>query len=510
MIAIINLFFFHNDILSFVFSDPNTRNHARSKKWKDISGGDVRIFLAHLIVMGLVRKTSIESYWNNSTTVKTPFFGDYMSRNTFQSILSNLQVVDSQLDVPRNSPGHDPLFKVRPMLDMMERTFRRSFKPGRNLSFDEGCMPFRGRVRFKCYNPSKPAKFHLKLFVVTDARSGYCLGFDVYVGKDETRCAKEGQLLDPNCNQTTKVVFGLLHRSGLLEKGHHVYMDNYYTSPELFEELLYKYTFACGTVRPNRKGLPKAVTTAKIKIRNQCVFRRNASLLAFRWLEKKPVTMLSTIHSAQMVETGKVTREGQRVVKPSAIVDYCSLMGGVDLNDQLLTYYSFLRKSIKWSRKLLIHCFNMIILNGHIMNKMYGQEKLSHDDYRDNIVKYLIAEGLKSNNIPLPPKMSKKLGRHDYSDHNQKRLTEKHFPSPIPKANRGQKTPSRKCIVCNGLGDTEVPLAAKRSSYWCPDCEKVMCVHPCFEFYHTRGDYKKHACTYRLANIAIPVANSPV
>ena len=433
-----------------------------------------------------------------------------MSRNTFQSILSNLQVVDNLLDVARNRPGHDPLFKVRPFIDMMERTFRQSYKPGRDLSFDEGCMPFRGRVRFKCYNPSKPAKFHLKLFVVTDAKSGYCLGFDVYVGKDETQCAKEGQLLDDSCNQTTKVVFGLMHRSGLLDKGHHVYMDNYYTSPELFEELLYKYTFACGTVRPNRKGLPKAVTTAKIKVKYECVFRRNDSLLAFRWLEKKPVTMLTTIHPAQMVETGKVTRDGHRVVKPIAIADYCSLMGGVDLNDQLLTYYSFLRKSLKWSRKLLIHCFNMIILNGHILNKMYGKTKMSHDEYREKIVEYLLHEGLTCNNIPLPPKMSKKLGRLSVDEQNTRRLAERHFPSPIPSAEgRKRKTPSRNCFVCNNLPNTEIPLTKKRSSFWCTDCEKVMCIHPCFEFYHTERDYKTKAFAYRVGNVALPLPVTP-
>ena len=84
-------------------------------------------------------------------------------------------------------------------------------------------------------------------------------------------------------------------------------------------------------------------------------------------------------------------------------------MGGVDLNDQLLTYYSFLQKSAKWSRKLIIHMFNMVVLNAYILNKYYGTEKLSHDEYRDRIIKFLIAEGLKSYTIPLPPIMSRRI-----------------------------------------------------------------------------------------------------
>ena len=52
-------------------------------------------------------------------------------------------------------------------------------------------MPFHGRVQFRCYNPSKPVKYHIKLFEVNEARTGYCLGFDVYTGKEyPTRCAQ--------------------------------------------------------------------------------------------------------------------------------------------------------------------------------------------------------------------------------------------------------------------------------------------------------------------------------
>ena len=281
--------------------------------WRDVSEGDVKIFLAHLIAIGLVRKGNLEKYWDHGETVKTPFFGTYMGRNTFQSILSNFQVSNKDFDLPRNHPNHDPLFKVRPMIDMMDRTFLQAYKCGRDLSFDESCCPYKGRVHFYCYNPSKPSKWHLKLFEVLDAMTGYVVGFDVYTGKNKTRCALNANVMDPDSTQTTKVVVGLLQKCNLLGEGHHVYMDNYYSSPDLFWELHCKEVFACGTCQSNWKNLPKAVTKAKFKKNGECVFRRDGPLLCFKWREKKDVTLLSTIHEAVFVETGKTDREGKKL-----------------------------------------------------------------------------------------------------------------------------------------------------------------------------------------------------
>ena len=181
--------------------------------------------------------------------MKTAFFGTYMGCNTFQSIMFNLQVSDSTLDLPHNHPLHDKLVKVRPFLDMMDKNFKQSYKCGRNLSFDEGCCPFKGRLNFKYYNPSKPNKWHIKIFEVSDARTGYVVGFDIYTRKKSTECAKIAKTLDPDCTQTTKSVVGLMQKCNLVGKGHHVYLDNYYCRPELFSELHYLETFACGTVR---------------------------------------------------------------------------------------------------------------------------------------------------------------------------------------------------------------------------------------------------------------------
>ena len=67
---------------------------------------------------------------------------------TFQAILSNFQVSDGTKDLPRNHPHNDPLFKVRPLLDMMDTNFVQSYNCGRDLSFNEGCCPYKTKFRF--------------------------------------------------------------------------------------------------------------------------------------------------------------------------------------------------------------------------------------------------------------------------------------------------------------------------------------------------------------------------
>ena len=59
----------------------------------------------------------------------------------------------------------------------------------------------------------------------------------------------------------------------------------------------------------------------------------------------------------------------------------------------------------------IAHSFiNLVIVNVYILNKHYGRQKLSHDEFRDYLVKFLLDEGLKSYKIPLPPVISSKLG----------------------------------------------------------------------------------------------------
>ena len=143
----------------------------------------MKVFVAHLIVMGILKKNSLEQYWSRDSILNTPFFGHYMSRNHFQNILWNLHISDPDETNPqKGKANHDTLFLVRPMVDMMQRNFCTKYRPGKELSLDESTCPFKDRVHFKCYNPKKPNRFHIKLFMVRKPSTSYICGFEVYTG----------------------------------------------------------------------------------------------------------------------------------------------------------------------------------------------------------------------------------------------------------------------------------------------------------------------------------------
>ena len=59
--------------------------------------------------------------------------------------------------------------------------------------------------------------------------------------------------------------------------------------------------------------------------------------------------MISTIHDATIVNKGRKDRKTNiEVKKPYAVVQYNKFMKGIDRADQYLSFYSVLRKTVKW------------------------------------------------------------------------------------------------------------------------------------------------------------------
>ena len=72
--------------------NPSNRRYKRLYKWKDVNALDIKLFMAHVIVMSLVQKSAV--HWSRATLSHTLSFGKYSSCNKFQTILWHLHFND--------------------------------------------------------------------------------------------------------------------------------------------------------------------------------------------------------------------------------------------------------------------------------------------------------------------------------------------------------------------------------------------------------------------------------
>ena len=71
-------------------------------------------------------------------------------------------------------------------MDYLQQRFRALYIPECNVSLDEGLVPFKGRLSMKVYNPKKPPKYGVKLYILCEAQTGYALDFITYAGIGST------------------------------------------------------------------------------------------------------------------------------------------------------------------------------------------------------------------------------------------------------------------------------------------------------------------------------------
>ena len=96
----------------------------------------------------------------------------------------------------------------------------------------------------------------------------------------------------------------------------------------------------CGPMKANR-GIPCDLEgEGKCSKRGQSAFRRKGDVMVQVWKDKRLVRIISTIHDAKIVNTGrKDGKTNMEMKKPYAVVQYNKFMKGIDRADQYLSYY---------------------------------------------------------------------------------------------------------------------------------------------------------------------------
>jgi hypothetical protein len=167
------------------------------------------------------------------------------------------------------------------------------------------------------------------------------------------------------------------------------------------------------------------------------------------------------------------SRGAHHKIKPTTVFDYNKYKTGVDRSDQMLSYYSFARKTIKWWKKLFFHLFDLAVLNAHILHTKTNKKKITLEIFYEKVAERLLASA--GTEIQVQGRL---VGR-DY------------FLYRIPATHAKLEGKSqRSCRVCAERSKFQTRKTVKKcTTMYCQKCDVGLCVGQCFEVYHTKLNY---------------------
>lgn len=436
------------------------RAFSRYRAWKPTDRDEIFVLLAFYILLGLIWKPVVDKYYTRKPIFSTPGFANLIP-------LSRLKLGNRFLHFADNATSTNrpkKLQKIWPIIDYLSKRFVDVYTPSKEVSVDESLLLWKGRLSFMQFIRINRARFGIKSYILSEAKSGYIWKLIVYVGNEI------GLMNRTTYGHGTNVVLTIM--DGLLDKGYAVYTDNFYYSPELALALNVRKTDLVGTVRSGRKGLPKNVVKTKLEKGESVVSIESKSRVMYvKWADKREVSLLSTCHEHNYKE---VTRRGKAVTVPEIVNDYNIFMGGVDRVDQMLSAYPIERKKQRiWYKKRFRHLLNMSIYNAHTRHGKCGG-KMTSLEFREALIERMVSQHLDENR-------NVKKGRPP-NEEGPLRLLQRHFPDYVP-ATEKKQFPTKRCAVCSKHNQH------KESRYQCTECGVGLCAVPCFKMYPTRKHY---------------------
>ena len=510
------LLFMNKDIaLTFVESTNLYAAMMEVPNWKILTEKEFLNFTFIIIFMGVVKLPERAMYWQQDDYGQ-PLPRKLMSARRFEQIMANWHWVVVAENYRAQAKKEDPFYLVKGFVERLSEISQNYWKLGQFIDIDEMTIYYKGRHKCRCYNPSKPEKWHFKAFCLNDGDTGYLWNFYLYRGASEVREAGWSATAYP-IKKLTSPFTKLYHTA----KNYVMCTDNWYTSFEIAQYLWTKYRIhLIGTIKIIRSGIPKSriypekgknkkprgtMNMAKTVIDGNCYYFTS-------WMDSRPVHGLSTLPTTKSMVARKM-REGPeepfriiQIPRPDMWNWYNHGMGGTDLHDQFNKYYRTTVRCNKWPVRIFTHFITSAVTNAYILYKSYRsletkdislktfiQEMLtivttdfdipSEDENKEEVESDDSDSGsdYDDNNVPAEKKEYKKRKIIP----NEVRLdNEKHYARQV-KSKSGDKIRHR-----GGCQNCKAKVSTK-----CHKCDAFLCIDStgdktCFEIFHERAGLK--------------------
>ena len=419
---------------------------------------EVRGTLAILLLSGYVPLPARRMFWEPTEDVANAAVTSMMSLNRFEEILRYLHLADNSC-----LPAGDKMAKVRPLYNMMNQRFVQYSPTEQHINVDESMVPYFGRHSSKQFIRGKPIRFGFKVWCL-NTRLGYLLQCDPYQGKDS--------YLDRQFGLGGSVVRFLL--SKLPKLNYCVYIDNYFTSLRLLDQLRRDNVAAVGTIRANRiENCPvKDVQLMKKVERGNYDQRTDKSTgtTVVRWQDNSVVTIASNTFGITPLGQAKRWSAAKKaeisVTQPHLIAKYNYGMGETDRMDQNIQSYRISIRLKKWWWQLFTFMLDVAVQNAWLLYRLtpaHAIQPMSLLQFRRSIVQSYVVKYRSRVNIGRPVGRSRPLDKRVPTD---ARFDGKdHYIQPHPT--------QRRCSHCGMKAKTV-----------CSKCQ--VAVHDrCFRDFHT-------------------------
>ncbi|GAQ90847.1 hypothetical protein KFL_006920015 [Klebsormidium nitens] len=441
--------------------DAGPTEKGKQRGWTPVTLQELLKWVGIVLSMALHPPPQLSDYWRsgrigNVTFPDTSRTG--MSQNRFEQIKRYLHLNDNSQRPADRSTRKYRLWQLLPLLDTINDTFKKFYRLGQYVTFDERTIPIRNRAcPVRVYNPKKPHKFGVEVFAAVDAVTFYCWHQHVY---DKIKCQDlHAKMVD--------ILADTLPR----DLGHVCILDRGFTAPVVLQSLKAKGFSGTGTCVTNRKQFPAHMLKLDKEAERGTVVaavEREQGMVAFAWKDRQPVFFVSTSHCLLMGETDR--RLGAAVDQipcPEAAYVYNKYKDGVDQFDKacLSQHYSAEMEVVsrKWWIRVFLGLLDSAFSNAYILFKEEHPE-VSRFEFMLTLQQQLV-ENTQDNRLSG-------RGSGGGASNSSQHFCEK---------TEGNKR--RRCRLC-ALKNMGVEKEGSRTRYYCYACNVPLCFGDCFKEWH--------------------------
>lgn len=129
------LIFFDEDVVGKIVTETNryaeqtmqscSISSRIMRNWKSVDDAEIYVTLGVFMLMGIVRKPSIRSYYSKEAFIETPIFSRIMKKERYDLISRFLHFVDNSTE--ETFQGPKKLFKIYDFLELLKECFKSAY-----------------------------------------------------------------------------------------------------------------------------------------------------------------------------------------------------------------------------------------------------------------------------------------------------------------------------------------------------------------------------------------------